>query len=394
MALDGMIFDIDGTLIDTNPSHVEAWRLAFESLGYRVSADRIEREVGKGGDLLVPSILGDEAEERDGPALRDAQKREFLAIAARTRFRVFPRVPELFRALADRGIRTVLATSSNEQHLQGTFASAGIDLPGLADAMVTKDDAEASKPEPDLVLAAVRALGATPWQCAMVGDTAFDAQASGGAGVVCLGVLSGGKQPDELMAAGARAVWRDTGHLFDDLDAALAMASPGTGRLDPGAVECLMREALGVAREGMSRGEVPIGCLIARRDGTILARAYNELKRSRDRTAHAELVAFRRAAGRIDGADEGLVLVSTLEPCVMCTGAAMQVGIDTILYALPAPPDSGTARVVPPRSPDARMPRVVGGILADESRGLLQEWLRTDGNEEQRGYVELLLKEA
>ncbi len=78
----------------------------------------------------------------------------------------------------------------------------------------------------------------------------------------------------------------------------------------------------------------------------------------------------------------------------MCAGAAMQVGIDTILFALPAPPDSGTARVAPPRSPDARMPRVVGGILADESRGLLQEWLRTDGNEEQRGYVELLLKEA
>src|SRR5688500_10374561 len=80
--LGGMIFDIDGTLIDTNPSHVEAWIEAFAGLGYRIPADRVEREIGKGGDQLVPSVLGAEAERRDGDRLRAAQRDAFLRIAA------------------------------------------------------------------------------------------------------------------------------------------------------------------------------------------------------------------------------------------------------------------------------------------------------------------------
>jgi beta-phosphoglucomutase-like phosphatase (HAD superfamily) len=146
MTLDGMIFDIDGTLVDTNPAHVEAWVRAFADLGYRVPADRIGRELGKGGDQLVPSVLGDEAEHRIGDRLREAQRREYLAIAACREFEVFPGVPELLEALATRGIRTALATSSNLEHLRGTPSSAGIDLPAMADELVTKDDAGASKP--------------------------------------------------------------------------------------------------------------------------------------------------------------------------------------------------------------------------------------------------------
>ncbi|MEA2723112.1 MAG: hypothetical protein QOH59_883, partial [Gemmatimonadales bacterium] len=95
MTLRGMIFDIDGTLVDTNPAHVEAWGRAFKRLGYDVPRERIEIEIGKGGDLLVPSILGEEAEKHDGEALRKAQKEEFLEIARRERFRVFPCTPEL-----------------------------------------------------------------------------------------------------------------------------------------------------------------------------------------------------------------------------------------------------------------------------------------------------------
>ncbi|HEX6104859.1 MAG TPA: HAD family hydrolase, partial [Gemmatimonadales bacterium] len=338
MALDGMIWDIDGTLIDTNPTHVEAWVRAFAAGGYRIPTDRVEREIGKGGDQLVPSVLGPAAERRDGHALREAQRHAYLELAACRRFEVFPRVPELFRALSERGIRTALATSSNAGPLQGTLASAGLDLTELADELVTKDDAGASKPAPDLVLAAAEALGLSPAQCAMVGDTVFDAQACLGAGVVCLGVLSGGADEEDLLAAGARAVWRDTGHLYRDLDRALALASPGSGRLDRVRLEALMADALEVARTGLVKGEVPIGAILARSDGTILSRGHNELRASRDRTAHAEMLALRRAAGRLDGAED-LVLVTTLEPCVMCTGAAMEAAVDTVVYALPAPPD-------------------------------------------------------
>jgi phosphoglycolate phosphatase-like HAD superfamily hydrolase len=225
MTLRGIIFDIDGTLVDTNPAHVEAWRRAFKRLGYDVPTDRITVEIGKGGDLLVPSILGEDVERRHGEALRKAQKEEFLKIARQEQFRVFPCVPELFQALRERRIRTALATSSDTKHLQAICDSAGIDLPSLADVLVTKDEAEASKPAPDLVIVAGEKLSVTPAECAMVGDTVYDAQACRAAGIVLLGLLSGGTAAETLLEAGACGVWRDTRHLYSELDRALELAS-------------------------------------------------------------------------------------------------------------------------------------------------------------------------
>jgi phosphoglycolate phosphatase-like HAD superfamily hydrolase len=232
VAVQAVIFDVDGTLVDTNPSHVEAWRRAFNSTGYDVSQERIEAEIGKGGDLLVPAILGEAAEEHDGKALRKNQKEEFLKIARSMRFRVFPSVSQLFQAIRERGVRTALATSSDRKHLQATCDSAGLDLPALADVLVTKDDASASKPEPDLVIVAVEKLGLTPGDCAMVGDTIYDAQACCGAGVVFLGLESGGTPARELLEVGAAAVWRDTEHLFHDLEHALDVASVAAATRD------------------------------------------------------------------------------------------------------------------------------------------------------------------
>jgi phosphoglycolate phosphatase-like HAD superfamily hydrolase len=232
MALRAIIFDIDGTLVDTNPAHVEAWRRAFKRLGYDVPRERIEIEIGKGGDLLVPSILGDDVEDRDGEALRKAQKEEFLKIAEREQFRVFPAVPELFAALRMRGIRTALATSSDKKHLKATCNSAGIDLPSLADVLVTKDDAEASKPEPDLVIVAREKLAVGPAECAMLGDTIYDGLACQAAGVIFLGLESGGTPVEKLLEVGACGVWRDTGHLYADLDHALELASVAAATTD------------------------------------------------------------------------------------------------------------------------------------------------------------------
>jgi phosphoglycolate phosphatase-like HAD superfamily hydrolase len=221
MAIRGMIFDIDGTLVDTNPAHVLAWRRAFERLGYNIPTDRIEMEIGKGGDKLVPSILGEEAEARRGEALRRTQKEEFLAIAGRERFRIFSGVPLIFDALRNRGVRTALATSSDKKHLEATLASAGLDLTTMVDVVVTNSDADESKPAPDIVIAAMEKLELPASDCAMVGDTVYDAQACQSAGIVFLGVLSGGTSEAKLLAAGAIAVWRDVARLLQELDRVL-----------------------------------------------------------------------------------------------------------------------------------------------------------------------------
>jgi HAD superfamily hydrolase (TIGR01509 family) len=225
MDIRAIILDIDGTLIDTNPAHVEAWRRTFQRFGYDVPADRIVVEIGKGGDKLIPSVLGQEVEEREGEALRKAQKKEFLAIAESERFPVFRGVEELFQALRERSLRSALATSSDEKHLEATLASAGLHLRELADVVVTRSPNEASKPAPDLVLAAIEELRLPAQQCAMIGDTVYDGQACQAAGVVFLGVLTGPATEDELIQAGARAVWRDVAHLLIEIDRALDIAS-------------------------------------------------------------------------------------------------------------------------------------------------------------------------
>jgi HAD superfamily hydrolase (TIGR01549 family) len=221
----GMIFDIDGTLVDTNPSHVLAWHRAFARHGYDVGLERIEVEIGKGGDKLVPAILGQKVEQRSGESLRQSQKEEFLAIAGKEHFKVFPGVREIFGLLRERVIRTALATSSDAKHLQATMASAGLDLTQLADEVVTRTEADESKPSPDLVVAAVEKLNLPPADCAMVGDTVYDAQACQSAGVACLGLLSGGTPESELLKSGVVGVWQDIAHLIQDLDRALEVSA-------------------------------------------------------------------------------------------------------------------------------------------------------------------------
>ena len=155
--------------------------------------------------------------------------------------------------------------------------------------------------------------------------------------------------------------------------------------------ERLMREALATARAGMAAGEAPIGCVIARGDGTIVARAWNAMQRTQNKTAHAEIMAFADAAGRVPLDARDLIMVSTLEPCVMCTGAAMEGAVATIVFGLVAPADSGTGRVRPPASPESAMPHIVGRVLARESRALFVEWLEKGPDPKQAKYVQQLL---
>ena len=152
--------------------------------------------------------------------------------------------------------------------------------------------------------------------------------------------------------------------------------------------------ALAQSRLALDVGEAPIGCVLLNSSGDVIGVGYNTLLATGNPTLHAEINAFAAAAGRF-GAAKDLVMVSTLEPCVMCTGAAMQAGVTTIVYGLQAPADSGTGRVSPPTSPGATNPTVIGNIGALESRELFVAWMeKHDGDEsraEQRAFVEQLL---
>jgi len=177
-------------------------------------------------------------------------------------------------------------------------------------------------------------------------------------------------------------------------------ASMGRIELTQAQQEQLMREALREAERGMADGEAPIGCVVALYNGgdpKVVARGYNRNNGLKAKVAHAEIVTFMNASAaggtpstlRPDA--KGIILVSSLEPCVMCLGAAMEVGVETVLYGLKAPADNGTTRIKPPESPGSSAPQIIGDILAGESRRLLAQWLEGKEGTEQAKFVEQLL---
>lgn len=374
MPLDALIFDLDGTLLDSNGLHARSWRDALASEGFGLPADRVAVEIGKGGAHLMAALIGEAAAEQHGDALRPAHEEGYQALLKQEPPPVYDGVGRLFAALRERGLKTAVATASQKDNLEKALDAAGLDLFALADVVVTDDDVDESKPAPDVVSAAVEKLGLAPSQCAFVGDTPYDAAAGRRAGVVTIGVATGVHDAAALRRGGARLVYAEVGEILDDLDDALRRCAPGPERLTAERLDHLMTAALEMASTALERGEVPIGAVVARTDGTLLARAHNTRRATDDRTAHAEMEALRAAAGQLDDVRD-LVLVTTLEPCVMCYGAAMTAGVDTVVYALDAPPNGGPERCTPPDAPGFVMPRLVGGVKADASRRLLGKWL-------------------
>jgi phosphoglycolate phosphatase-like HAD superfamily hydrolase len=225
LAVTAVIFDLDGTLVDTNDAHVEAWLAAFRDFGYHVPRSRILPEIGKGGDKLVPSILGEDSNEQDGEALRDAHGRHFMTMAKDTIFHIFPGTEDLLSELRRGSVAAVVATSSTKAHLNATLASSGLDLDRLVDHVVTGGPSLDSKPAPDLIQASLAKLASDPQRSIMVGDTRHDGEACARAGVPFLGLLCGGRPPDDLSRAGALALYADPADLLGHLPEALRLPS-------------------------------------------------------------------------------------------------------------------------------------------------------------------------
>ena len=208
-----VLFDIDGTLVDTNYLHVLAWRRVFLARGEPdITAARIHGLIGMGSDELLETLCG-----RPRPELKEDRARQFAAL--KSEIRAFPRAGELLRALHDRDVRVVLATSAEKSDLEAILEA--IDADDAIDAVTSSADVEQAKPAPDLFCVALEEAGTAPDATVVVGDTVWDVKAAARAGLPCVAVTSGGISRGELEAAGAVAVYEDVGALLDDLDRSL-----------------------------------------------------------------------------------------------------------------------------------------------------------------------------
>jgi nucleoside triphosphatase len=166
------------------------------------------------------------------------------------------------------------------------------------------------------------------------------------------------------------------------------------GRLTAASADYLMRAALDEARLGLAEGECPVGCVVGLLDGnevSIIARGHNRVKALGRRTAHAELITFENAGSALPVDSQDIVLISTLEPCIMCVAACMEAGVSEVAFGLRAPADCGRGRVTPPTSPQTRTPRITGGVLAAESRALFEKYVRGREGTPEAAYGEQLL---
>jgi HAD superfamily hydrolase (TIGR01549 family) len=206
------VLDVDGTLVDTNYQHALCWHRAFRKHHVTIPVWRLHRHVGMGGDKFVTAVAGDEVEERLGDDVRDEWERLFDEVIGEVA--PLEGARDLIVELKERGQAVVLASSAIEKHLDHFLEL--LDARNLADSWTTNDDVEASKPEPDLVNAALEK--AETRDAAMLGDTPWDVEAARKAGIETVCLMTGGFSEQELRDAGAVAVFESIGDLRDRLD--------------------------------------------------------------------------------------------------------------------------------------------------------------------------------
>jgi HAD superfamily hydrolase (TIGR01509 family) len=198
-----VLFDVDGTLVDSNFHHVVAWHRAFLDIGKEVPCWRILGLIGRSGSDLVRILLGDDLAEQHGSKVKKLHTRYFVDNASL--LRPLPGARELLEAIAQLGWRAVLATSAGEQEL--AVLRDALDAEDLIDEVTSSSDAEESKPDPDIVATALERIDAQPTEAIFLGDTVWDVQAGRRAGVPTAAVLTGGIPREALEHAGAAAVY-------------------------------------------------------------------------------------------------------------------------------------------------------------------------------------------
>lgn len=208
------VLDIDGTLVDTNYHHAIAWYRAFRQHEIVLPIWRIHRHIGMGGDQLVEALTDERTEREKGDDIRAAEKTLYFQLIDEVQPMKGSR--ELIEQLKARGHTVVLASSAKADEVEHYLDL--LDARDLADDWTTSADVESTKPAPDLVSTALEKAGASAEDAVMVGDTTWDVEAAGRAGVPTLTVRTGGFGADELKAAGAKAVFESVVELCEKLD--------------------------------------------------------------------------------------------------------------------------------------------------------------------------------
>ena len=217
-----VIFDVDGTLVDSNDLHVMAWQEAFRGCGKEVAYEELHEQMGKGGDQLMPVFCSGEELDRFGDEL-ERSRMELFTRDYLPHVRPFPKVRELFERIEANGLSIALASSAKEEELERQKKT--LQIEDLLEAATSADDAERSKPHPDIFQAALAGMdGVRPEEAVVVGDTPYDAMAAGKAGIRAIGLLSGGFTEEELRAAGAVEVYEDVADLLERYDDSLLAA--------------------------------------------------------------------------------------------------------------------------------------------------------------------------
>jgi HAD superfamily hydrolase (TIGR01549 family) len=208
----GVIFDLDGTLVDSNELHVLAWHDTFRHFHKDIPLERLRKQIGKGGDQYLPEFLSEE-ELREFGEEADKYRGQVFKKNYLPHVKPFPKVRELFERLRADGKKIALASSGKETEVQHYAKLLRIE--GLFDSMTTVDQVAQSKPKADVFIAALNLLGVSPGDAVAIGDTPYDVSAAKKIDLRIVGVLCGGFPEQELRDEGAVAIFRDPADLLE-----------------------------------------------------------------------------------------------------------------------------------------------------------------------------------
>jgi HAD superfamily hydrolase (TIGR01549 family) len=211
--IQAVIFDLDGTLVDSNELHVASWERAFRHFGKRFSLEELRRQIGKGSDQYLPEFLTEEEIKKFGKQL-DRYRSELFTKEYLPRVKPFPKVRALFQRIKRDGKRIALATSSKKS--ESKIYKKLLHIENLVDVETNAGDAEKTKPCPDIFEMTLRKLDhPPPNEVIVIGDTPYDVEAALKIGIKTIGLLCGGRPEKALREAGAVAIYRDLEDLLE-----------------------------------------------------------------------------------------------------------------------------------------------------------------------------------